>query len=58
MADTSTSGDMSREESEAANRAMRAGKDPNSDDKPKKKGKKTHFADFDLADRGGRWGRL
>jgi len=43
MADTSTSGDMSREESEAANRAMRAGKDPNSDDKPKKKGKKSSF---------------
>jgi flagellar basal body-associated protein FliL len=40
MADTSTSGDMSREESEAAIRAMRAGKDPNSVDKPKKKGKK------------------
>jgi len=34
---------MSREESEAANRAMRAGKDPNSDDKPKKKGKKSSF---------------
>mgnify|MGYP003387096803 CR=1 FL=1 len=40
MADTNTSGDLSRAESEAAIRAMRAGKDPNADDQPKKKGKK------------------